>query len=85
LSYFKRLEIHGFLNQDIIDSWNVTSVSIDCTVFIKNYEPEYYNSFIYKEFLLSKGLKNYFSYDIFTINTSLDIGSTYTRIPLTGP
>lgn len=84
LSYFKRLEIHAFFNQDLITDWLITNIDIDCSVFIKNYEPEYYNSFIYKEFSLTK-FKNYFSYDIFTIKQPLDIGSTYTKIPLQGP
>lgn len=86
LNYFRRLELHCQLNQNVITDESIVGLNVELIVFIKNYEDEYYNSFIYKEFLLNKkSKKNYFSYDIFNIQRTLEVGSTETQIILHGP
>lgn len=84
LNYFKRLELHCQLDSNVINNESIVDLNVELIVFIKNYEDEYYNSFIYKEFFLSKS-KNYFSYDIFNIQQTLEVGTTETQIELNGP
>lgn len=83
LNYFKRLEVHCQLNNDMLWQSTLTDMKVELVAFIKNYEPQYYNSFIYKEF--QNFSKNYFSYDILNIKKTLEIGTSFTRIDLKGP
>ena len=83
LNYFRRLELHCQLDQNIITNEAIVGLNVELIVFIKNYEDEYYNSFIFKEFRTFK--KNYFSYDVFNVQKILSVGDTSTEIVLHGP
>lgn len=83
LNYFRRLELHCQLNNNVITNESIVGLNVELIVFIKNYEDEYYNSFVFKEFRTYK--KNYFSYDVFNVQKQLNIGDTETDIVLHGP